>query len=104
MGMRTKKNNKQLLTIRMQMKSRPIFVDLCTRAKNLYNSATYLVRQEFFATGNWLQYQALYRQLKDEPVYLALKEISHCHLPQQVLLQVEHNWKSYFKAISTGSN
>ncbi len=56
MGMRAKKQTQPQLTIRIQMKSRLIFVDLCTRAKNLYNYATYQVRQEFFATGKWLQY------------------------------------------------
>jgi putative transposase len=97
--MRGKKQTSPQLTIRMQMKSRPIFVDLCTRSKNLYNSATYLVRQEFFATGNWLQYTTLYHQLKHEPVYLALKVISDSYLPQQVLRQVEQTWRSYFNAI-----
>jgi putative transposase len=81
------------------MKSRPIFVDLCTRAKNLYNYATYQVRQEFFDTGKWLQYTTLYHQIKHEPVYLALKEISDSYLPQQVLRQIEQNWRSYFNAV-----
>ena len=87
--MRAKKPPHPQLTIRMQMKSRPIFVDLCTQAKNLYNRATYLVRQEFFTKGTWLQYTTLYHQLKHESVYLALKEISDSYLPQQVLRQVE---------------
>ena len=97
--MRAKKRIKPQLTIRMQMKSQPIFVDLCTRAKNLYNHATYRVRQEFFVTGNWLQYTTLYHKLKHEPVYLALKKISDSYLPQQVLRQVEQNWRSYFNAL-----
>ncbi|MHA1946177.1 MAG: hypothetical protein ACXAC6_17255 [Candidatus Hodarchaeales archaeon] len=101
MGMRAKKQTQPQLTIRIQMKSRPIFVDLCTRAKNLYNYATYQVRQEFFVTGKWLQYTTLYHQLKHEPVYLALKEISDSHIPQQVLRQVEQTWRSYFKALKT---
>jgi putative transposase len=99
MGMRTKKQIQPQLTIRIQMKSRPIFVDLCTRSKNLYNYATFQVRQEFFATGKWLQYTTLYHKIKQEPVYLALKEISDSYLPQQVLRQVEQTWRSYFKAI-----
>jgi putative transposase len=74
-------------------------MDLCTRAKNLYNYATYQVRQEFFSTGKWLQYTTLYHQLKHEPVYLALKEISDSYLPQQVLRQVEQTWRSYFNAV-----
>ena len=97
--MRAKKQNCSQLTIRMQMKSRPIFVDLCTRSKNLYNSATYLVRQELITTGKWLQYAVLYKQLKDKPVYLALKEISGSQTPQQVLRQVEQTWRSYFNVI-----
>jgi putative transposase len=32
-------------------------------------------------------------------VYLALKEISDSYLPQQVLLQIEQTWRSYFNAI-----
>ena len=97
--MRTKKHTQPQLTIRIQMKSRPIFLDLCTRAKNLYNYATYQVRQEFFITGKWLQYTTLYHQLKHEPAYLALKEISDSYLPQQVLRQVEQTWRSYFNAL-----
>ena len=99
MGMRAKKQIQPQLTIRIQMKSRPIFMDLCTRAKNLYNYATYQVRQEFFTNGKWLQYTTLYHQLKHEPVYLVLKEISDSYLPQQVLRQVEQSWRSYFNAI-----
>ncbi|MHA2176387.1 MAG: hypothetical protein ACXABI_16310, partial [Candidatus Hodarchaeales archaeon] len=101
LGMQTKKHTKPQLTIRIQQKSRPIFVDLCVRAKNLYNRATYQVRQTFFATGTWTQYTTLYHQLKQEPVYLALKEISDSYLPQQVLRQVEQVWRSYFNALKT---
>jgi hypothetical protein len=97
--MRAKKQINPQLTIRMQMKSRPIFVDLFPCSKNLYNRATYLVRQKFFTEGKWLQYATLYHQLKHEPVYLALKDISDSYLPQQVLLQVEQTWRSYFNAI-----
>ncbi|MHA1978802.1 MAG: RNA-guided endonuclease InsQ/TnpB family protein [Candidatus Hodarchaeales archaeon] len=97
--MRTKKHSRPQLAIRMQMKPRPIFIDLCTCAKNLYNRATYEVRQEFFQTGKWLQYTALYHRLKHEPVYLALKAISDSYLPQQVLRQIEQVWRSFFNAI-----
>ena len=99
MGMRAKKQTNPQLTIRIQMNSRPLFTDLCTRAKNLYNYATYQVRQEFFLTGKWLQYTTLYHKLKHEPVYLALKEISDSYLPQQVLRQVEQVWRSYFNGL-----
>ncbi|MHA2094955.1 MAG: RNA-guided endonuclease InsQ/TnpB family protein [Candidatus Hodarchaeales archaeon] len=81
------------------MKPRPIFTDLCTCAKNLYNRATYEVRQEFFQTGKWVQYTALYHRLKHDPVYLALKAISDSYLPQQVLRQIEQVWRSFFNAM-----
>ncbi len=99
MGMRIKKNPQPQLAIRMQMKPRPIFTDLCTCAKNLYNRATYEVRQEFFSTGKWIQYTNLYHRLKHEPVYLALKDMSDSYLPQQVLRQVEQTWRSFFNAL-----
>ncbi|MHA2388986.1 MAG: RNA-guided endonuclease InsQ/TnpB family protein [Candidatus Hodarchaeales archaeon] len=81
------------------MKPRPIFTDLCTCSKNLYNRATYEVRQEFFKTGSWVQYTTLYQRLKHEPVYLALKAISDSYLPQQVLRQIEQIWRSFFNGL-----
>ncbi|PWI46473.1 hypothetical protein CEE45_16605, partial [Candidatus Heimdallarchaeota archaeon B3_Heim] len=97
--MRTKKHPQPQLAIRMQLKPRPIFVDLCTCSKNLYNRATFEVRQEFFRTGKWLQYTALYHRLKHEPVYLTLKHISDSYLPQQVLRQIEQVWRGFFNAL-----
>ncbi len=97
--MRSKNHTHPQLAIRIQMKPRPIFIDLCTCAKNLYNRATYIVRQAFFQTGKWVQYVSLYHQLKKEPVYLALKDLSDSYLPQQVLIQVEQVWRSFFNSI-----
>jgi putative transposase len=54
---------------------------------------------ELFDKGKWLQYTELYKQLKDKPVYLALKEIAGSQTPQQVLRQIEHTWRSFFNAI-----
>ncbi len=102
--MRTKKHPQPQLAIRMQLKTRPVFTDLCTCAKNLYNCATYEVRQEFFRTGKWLQYTALYHRLKHEPVYLALKHISDSYLPQQVLRQIEQVWRGFFNALKAWKN
>jgi putative transposase len=97
--MRAKKRKQPQLTTRIQLRPKKIFTDLCTRAKNLYNRANYEVRQEFFRTGEWTQYTYLYHQLKQETVYLALKEISDSYLPQQVLCQVEQNWRNFFNSI-----
>ena len=97
--MRSKVTHKQHRAYRIQLKSTSYLEDLCIRAKNLYNAATYLMRQDLFTTGNWLQYIALYQQLKANPVYLALKELTDSYIPQQVLRQVEQVWRSYFKAL-----
>ncbi len=99
MGIRTKKHPHPQLAIRIQMKPRPIFTDLCACAKNLYNRATYVVRQTFFQTGKWVQYTTLYHRLKAEPVYLALKTLSDSYLPQQVLRPVEQTWRSFFNGL-----
>ena len=92
---RQKSQNIQQLTIRIQLKRQPFIVDLCVRAKNLYNRAMYQVRQGLFSTGKWMHYTTLYHDLKQEPVYLALKEVSDSYIPQQVLRQVEQIWRSY---------
>jgi putative transposase len=86
---------------RIQFKPTPYFQDLGVCAKNLYNAATYLVRQTFFKKGKWLQYNSLYHQLKAEPVYLALKTLTDSYIPQQVLRQVEQMWRSFFNAMKT---
>jgi putative transposase len=87
--MQTKTIQKTYRAYRIQYPASLLFQDLCTRSKNLYNKANYIVRQEFFSNGLWLQYTSLYHQLKTDPVYLALKELSDAQIPQQVLRLVE---------------
>ena len=36
------------------------------KSKNLYNSALYYVRQQFFNTGKYINYESLYRKFYDE--------------------------------------
>ena len=64
-------------------------------AKNLYNEANYIIRQEFFKTGKWIRYYELNRQLKDSENYRALP----AQTAQQVLRIVDRNWKAFFRAI-----
>ncbi|MFX1513987.1 MAG: RNA-guided endonuclease InsQ/TnpB family protein [Promethearchaeota archaeon] len=67
----------------------------CHLAKNLYNQATYLIRQEFITNGKWLRYKALWAQLKESRNYKALP----AQTAQQILRKVDQNWKAFFRSI-----
>jgi IS605 OrfB family transposase len=66
----------------------------CHLSKNLYNQATYLIRQELDKSGTWLRYKALWAQLKDSPNYKNLP----AQTAQQTLRKVDQNWKAFFHA------
>jgi putative transposase len=63
-------------------------------SKNLYNAGLYAVRQHFFQTSEFLNYESLYRQFVDS------KNVDYYALPtkvsQQTLKMVEQNFKSFF--------
>jgi putative transposase len=61
-------------------------------AKNLYTAALYLVRQSFIFEGRYLDYQAVYHQMKHQEAYRALP----AKVAQQVLRLLDKNWQSYF--------
>jgi putative transposase len=64
-------------------------------AKNLYNAALYLVRQSFIWENRYLDYQAVYHQMKHHEAYKALP----AKVAQQVLRLLDKNWQSYFAAL-----
>lgn len=67
----------------------------CIRSKNLYNSANYIIRQEFINNGNFLKYYDMQSLMKTTKEYKELmSQSSQCTL--QVL---DRSWKSYFVAI-----
>jgi IS605 OrfB family transposase len=66
----------------------------CHLSKNLYNQATYLIKQELEKSGTWLRYKALWDQLKDSPNYKNLP----AQTAQQTLRKVDQNWKAFFRA------
>ncbi|MHC1567124.1 MAG: RNA-guided endonuclease InsQ/TnpB family protein [Candidatus Syntropharchaeia archaeon] len=68
---------------------------LCHLAKNLYNEANYIVRQEFINNGKWIRYNDLYHMLKNSENFRGLP----AHTAQHVLQQVDKNWKAFFKSI-----
>src|SRR3990172_5460517 len=76
-------------------------------SKNLYNRANYIIRQEFIGTtkekeqgkrekANWLRYYEIQHQLQNssDADYIALPR----KISQQVLMQLDKNWKSFFQS------
>jgi putative transposase len=70
---------------------------ICFLSKNLYNRANYIIRQEFIKNKKWIRYNDLQKQLQNS------KDVDYEALPrkvsQQVLMQLDRNWKSFFKSI-----
>jgi putative transposase len=87
------------LVKQIQFKKSPLLDEITFLSKNLFNVATYTVRQRFFKDGYWTRYNELYNLLKTHESYKRLDEKCGSHPPQQVLKQVDRNFKSFFKAI-----
>ncbi|MFX0205579.1 MAG: RNA-guided endonuclease InsQ/TnpB family protein [Candidatus Hodarchaeota archaeon] len=66
----------------------------CHLSKNLYNQATYLIKQGLDNSGTWLRYKTLWDQLKDSPNYKNLP----AQTAQQTLRKVDQNWNAFFRA------
>jgi putative transposase len=64
-------------------------------SKNLYNAALYEIRQAFIHQGVYLPYEEMDKRLKHHQAYRALP----AKASQQVLRQLEKNWKSFFKGL-----
>lgn len=70
--------------------------EMCFASKNLYNAATYIMRQSFLSWGqsNVPRYESLYHMMKDGIEYKGLP----AKISQQVLKMVAQNWASFFAA------
>jgi putative transposase len=78
--------------------SNPLFKELdllCFKSKNLYNASLYQIRQYFFETGNYLNYNNLQKRFQNEkqPDYYALPT----KVSQQIMMIVDRNFKSFFQ-------
>jgi putative transposase len=82
------------LTEQIQLKKSIKLAGLCHSAKDLYNTANYLIRQAFFRENRWIRYYELNKLLKMSVPYQALPS----QTSQQVLRTLEQNWKSFFNA------
>ena len=80
-----------------------MFCEFTHLAKNLYNHANFLVRNEFAKTGAWLRYQKLDEMLRQDIDYPDYKNMMAAQSAQQTLRLLDDNWKSFFKAIKDWS-
>ena len=69
--------------------------DAAFASKNLYNTANYILRQEFIFNNRYIPYEKLAKEIKETPEYKALP----AKVAQQVLRVLDKNWKSFFAAI-----
>lgn len=69
---------------------------VCWDAKNLYNQANYIVRNQYFSSGTYLNYYAIRNILmKDkESCFYKMK----AKVAQSVLMELDKNWIGYFAA------
>ena len=89
------------LVRQIQMNPSPLLDEITFLSKNLYNVAIYTVRQRFFEAQYWIRYHELWTLLKSHETYQKLYETCGSHSPQQVLKQVDRNFKSFFQAIKS---
>ena len=60
-------------------------------AKNLYNQATYQIRQAYIHEDKYLPYAELFHRLKHQECYQALpRKVSN-----SILIQIDQNWRSF---------
>jgi putative transposase len=63
-------------------------------SKNLYNQATYQIRQAFIHEGTYLPYAEIFQRIKQMDCYQALpRKVSN-----SILILIDKNWKAFFKA------
>lgn len=82
--------------------------ELSKNSKSIYNMANYLIRQEFIATSkekeqglrehaNWLRWSNIDKKLKES--YLDTYKLLPAKSAQQVLMNLDDSWNSYFGSI-----
>src|SRR5258708_11169130 len=89
----------QLVEQHVISKSDPRYVPIdkvAFASKNLYNAALYEIRQSFIHQGQYLSYQQMDKLMQKHEAYKALP----AKVSQQVLMQLDKNWKSFFEAFA----
>ena len=77
--------------------------DFCLKAKNLYNHANYIIRQEFCLSNKWIRYSDLDSILKKDKDYPDYANMPTAQSAQQILRLLDKNWNSFFKSIKDWS-
>ena len=72
------------------------FRDLSFKAKNLYNCATFIMRQNFIHNNKIISYPKMDKILKKD--YEEVYRLLPAQTTQQLLRLIEKDWKSFFKA------
>jgi len=83
-------------------KSNPMWTVIdrkCYFAKNLYNEANYIIRQNFFKTGKTIKGSIIDKTLQKTENYVSLGS----QASQKTIQLLDKNWKSYFKGIKDWS-
>ena len=75
----------------------------CHQAKNIYNHGNFIIRQEFIKNGKWLRYTEVEQLVKNDTVHTNYWDWKLANSGQQVLRQLDKNWKSFFKSIKDWS-
>lgn len=73
--------------------------EYCFKAKNLYNYANYIIRQEFINNNKWIRVGVLDKMLQSHETYQELGS----QAAQKTLQLLDKNWKSFFKSIKDWS-
>lgn len=81
----------------------PMFCDFAHKAKNLYNHANFLVRNEFVKNNKWLCYNEIDKMLKADLKFDDYRQMPTAQSAQQTLRLLEKDWKSFFTAIKDWS-
>lgn len=72
-----------------------IIDEMCLKAKNLYNYANYIIRQEFINSKRYIPYKEMNFNLKTHSQYKdCMSQPANC-----VLRLLDKNWKSFFCAL-----
>ncbi len=73
----------------------------CHKAKNVYNNANYIVRQEYFSNGRYIAHNELYHIIKHDQEYRGLPSL----VANEVLRTLHEAWRGFFSSMrSYGSD
>ena len=69
--------------------------EMCFKAKNLYNHANYILRQEYIENNRYIPYRQMNKELKTHIEYKeCMSQPANC-----ILRLLDKNWKSYFRSV-----